>query len=329
MKVLVTGGAGYIGSHTVQELIKLNHEVIVLDTLENGNRAAVPENVKFIEGSMADKTLLDSLLPAEKPDAVIHFAAYKKVGESVEKPSMYFNNNVCGTLILLDAMVRHKINNFIFSSTCAVYGTPKNVPVTETNNFLAPESPYGETKLMVEKILQWYEIAYGLHSVSLRYFNVAGASLDGSIGEDWATTTVIVPLVLKAALGYAPAARINGTDYPTPDGTCIRDYIHVVDLAVAHVLAMDWLVANKRSEAFNLATGKGDSVREVVNLCKQISGVDFKVDEVGRRPGDAVAIWADSTKAQQLLGWKPQYNLEDMIQTAWNWHKAHPNGYNK
>jgi UDP-glucose 4-epimerase len=327
MKVLVTGGAGYIGSHTVQELVKLDHEVIVLDTLENGNREAVPQNVKLVTGSTGDKALLDDLFSSEKPSAVIHFAAYKKVGESVENPSMYFNNNVAGTLVLLDAMVRHKINNFIFSSTCAVYGTPQNVPVTETNNTLAPESPYGETKLMVEKILHWYEIAYGLHSVSLRYFNVAGASLDASIGEDWATTTVLIPLILKAALGVTPAARIYGTDYPTPDGTCIRDYIHVIDLSVAHILAMEWLQTNKRTEVFNLGTGKGNSVREVVNLCKEITGIDFKVAEIARRPGDAVAIWADSTKAQQLLGWQTEYSLEDMIRTAWNWHTSHPNGY--
>jgi UDP-glucose 4-epimerase len=327
MKVLVTGGAGYIGSHTVQDLLKRDHQVVVLDTLENGNREAVPANLKFIEGSTGDKELLDQILPAEKPDAVIHFAAYKKVGESVEKPSMYFNNNVCGTLVLLDAMVRHKINNFIFSSTCAVYGTPKNVPVTEDNNILDPESPYGETKFMVEKILKWYEGAYGLHSVSLRYFNVAGASVDASIGEDWSTTTVLIPLILKAALGVAPAARINGTDYPTPDGTAIRDYIHVIDLSVAHILAMEWLVKNQSSEIFNLAIGKGYSVREVVNMCKQISGVDFEVIEGSRRPGDAVAIWADNSKARQMLGWNPEYNLEDIIKTAWNWHKTHPNGY--
>ncbi len=329
MKVLVTGGAGYIGSQTVRELVNLNHEVIVLDSLELGHAqlAEAAGASRLVEGNTADAALLDNLFGQEQIEAVIHFAAYKNAGESVEKPGKYFTNNVAGTQSLLDAMLRHNIKHFIFSSSCAIFGTPQNVPVSETNNFFNPESPYGESKLMVEKVLKWYDLAHGLKSISLRYFNAAGASLDGKLGEDWTVTLNLVPLVMKAALGKAPSVKIFGADYPTPDGTCIRDYIHVVDLAVAHVRALEYLQEFNQSNQYNLGTGHGSSVRQVIDTTKRISGSDFKVEEVTRRPGDPVAIWADSSKAERELKWKARYDLDTIIRTAYEWHKNHPNGY--
>jgi UDP-glucose 4-epimerase len=328
LKVLVTGGAGYIGSHTVRELVNLNHEVIVLDSLELGHQelARAAGASKIIQGNTADTALLDNLFDQEQIGAVIHFAAYKNAGESVEKPGKYFTNNVAGTQSLLDAMLRHNVKNFIFSSSCAIFGTPQNVPVSETNNPYHPESPYGESKLMAETVLKWYDVAYGLKSINLRYFNAAGASLDGKLGEDWTVTLNLVPLVMKAALGKTPSVKVFGTDYPTPDGTCIRDYIHVVDLATAHVRALEYLQANNQSNQYNLGTGKGSSVKEVIDTTKRISGRDFKVEEIGRRPGDPVAIWADSTKAERELNWKAQYDLETIIKTAYEWHSAHADG---
>lgn len=329
MKVLVTGGAGYIGSHTVRELVNLNHEVVVLDTLELGHpqlaRAAGAS--RLVQASTADADALDKLFGEEKIEAVIHFAAYKNAGESVQKPGKYFTNNVAGTQSLLDAMLRHDIKHFIFSSTCAIFGTPQNVPVSETNNPTVPESPYGESKLMTEKVLKWYDVAYGLKSINLRYFNAAGASLDGKLGEDWRVTLNLVPLVMKAALGQAASIKVFGTDYPTPDGTCIRDYIHVVDLAVAHVRALEYLQANNQSNQYNLGTGTGSSVKQVIDATKRISGRDFNVEEVARRPGDPVAIWADSSKAERELHWKAQYDLDTIIKTAYEWHRDHPEGF--
>lgn len=329
MKVLVTGGAGYIGSHTVRELVNLNHEVVVLDSLELGHAqlAEAAGASKLIQGNTADAALLDNLFSQEQIEAVIHFAAYKNAGESVTNPGKYFTNNVAGTQSLLDAMLRHDIKHFIFSSSCAIFGTPQNVPVSETNNPFNPESPYGESKLMAEKVMKWYDVAYGLKSINLRYFNAAGASLDGKLGEDWSVTLNLVPLVMKAALGKAPSVKIFGTDYPTPDGTCIRDYIHVVDLAVAHVRALEYLQEYNQSNQYNLGTGQGSSVKEVIETTKRISGTDFKVEEVARRPGDPVAIWADSSKAEQELMWKAKYDLDTIIKTAYEWHKNHPNGY--
>jgi UDP-glucose 4-epimerase len=282
---------------------------------------------KLVVGDMADGTLLDKLFQEQKPDAVIHFAAYKNAGESVEKPSKYFTNNFCGTISLLDAMVRNKVNYIIFSSSCAVFGTPKELPVTEDNNPLMPESPYGESKFMVERALKWYDVGYGLRSASLRYFNVAGAAPDAKIGEDWTVTLNLVPLTLKAALGKADAIKVFGTDYPTRDGTCIRDYIHVVDLAGAHIAALEHLMKTNQTTAYNLGTGNGSTVKEVIDTAKQVSGTDFKVIETARRPGDPVAIWADSSKAERELGWKARYNLEDMVRHAYNWHHSHPNGW--
>ncbi len=328
MKVLVTGGAGYIGSHTVRELVNRNHEVIVLDSLELGHRKLAERAgaTKFIQGNTSDVALLDQLFEQDKPEAVIHFAAYKAAGESIANPAKYFSNNVTHTQSLLDAMVRHEVKRLIFSSTCAVFGTPAQVPVTEDNNPLQPESPYGESKLMVEKILKWYDLAYQFRSISLRYFNAAGASMDGQLGEDWTVALNLVPLVMKAALGRAPAVKVFGTDYPTADGTCVRDYIHVVDLAVAHVKALEYLVKHDRTEAFNLGTGQGNSVKQVIEVTKKISENDFTVEEVARRPGDPVAIWADSSKAERLLDWKAQYSLPTIIRTAYQWHRDHIDG---
>jgi len=327
VKILVTGGAGYIGAHTVRELIGRGYEVVVVDSLEFGYVAALLGQAKFIQGNIADSALLDKVFGEEKPEAVIHFAAYKSAGESVHLPSRYFQNNVEGTRHLLDAMVKHKINYFIFSSSCSVFGTPLNLPASETNNPFNPESPYAESKFMVERMLKWYEGAYGLRSVSLRYFNAAGASLDSKIGEDWKVTLNLVPLVLKAAIGQAPKVQVFGTDYPTPDGSCIRDYIHVIDLAVAHVLSLEHVQQTNKTTAYNLGTGTGSSVKEVINTAKRITEVDFFAEEVARRAGDPVAIWADTSLAEKELGWKAQYGLEEIIQTAWNWHKSHPNGY--
>jgi UDP-glucose 4-epimerase len=323
VKVLVTGGAGYIGAHTVQELKRSGYEVVVLDTLERGN-AALVDGVNFVQGDINDAALLDRLFRAEKFEAVMDFAAYKAPGESIQQPLKYFQNNVGGVLTLIQTMVAHDVHYYIFSSSCSVFGNPRNLPASETNNGFAPESPYAESKLAVERFLRWFEQAYNLRYIALRYFNAAGAALDGSLGEDWNHTQNLIPLTLKAAAGVSPAARIFGTDYPTPDGTAIRDFVHVVDLAVAHVQALQYLLRTDRSGAYNLGTGKGTSIQTVVDTAKRVSGVDFKVEKVARRPGDPVAIWADPTKAQQELGWQPRYDLDTIIETAWNWHSRQP-----
>lgn len=328
MKVLVTGGAGYIGSHTVRELSERGHQVIVLDTLERGHAQAVMAGVSLVKGSTDDAELLNHLFEQERPDAVMHFSAYKAPGESMTAPVMYFQNNVCGTLTLLDAMIRHSINYFVFSSSCSIFGTPQHLPVTEDAPF-GPESVYGETKLMVETMLKWFDKTTHLRSVSLRYFNAAGAALDNKLGEDWSVTANLIPLVMKAAVGKTSSVKVFGTDYPTRDGTAIRDYIHVVDLAVAHVKALEHLMQTNQSTAYNLGTGVGSTVQEVVDTAKRVSGVDFNVEYVGRRPGDPVAIWADSSKAERELNWKAQYGLETIVRTAWQWHSTHPNGFEK
>ncbi len=325
MRVLVTGGAGYIGSHTIQLLRERQYPVVVLDSMEFGHRAAVGD-VPLIEGDTSDEALLERLFVEHAIEAVIHFAAYKAAGESMEQPERYFENNVCGTLSLLKAMQRTNVKYIVFSSTCAVYGTPEVLPVSETNP-LHPESPYGESKLMVEQMLKWFDVCHGLRYVSLRYFNAAGAAFDGSIGEDWTRSLNLIPLVMKAALGKIPHVKVFGTDYPTPDGTAIRDYIHVVDLADAHIRALEYLKAQDRSDIFNLGTGTGLSVQEVIDTARRVSGVDIPVEYTDRRPGDPVAIWADNTKARTLLGWQPEYGLQEIIQSAWQWHSSHPNGY--
>ncbi len=325
MKVLVTGGAGYIGSHTVRELINSHYEVVVLDTLELGSKHAI-KDVSLWTGSITDDALLERLFEQEKPEAVIHLAAYKAPGESMQEPTKYFRTNVGGTVSLLDTMLRHNVRSIVFSSSCSIFGTPKQLPVGEDAP-KGPESVYGESKLMGETLLKWYDVTKQIRSSTLRYFNAAGASLDNSIGEDWDHTHNLIPLVMKAALGRTKAITVFGTDYPTRDGTAARDYIHVVDLAVAHVKALEQIKREDRSTAYNLGTGMGYTVQEVITQARRISGVDFKVEYGPRRFGDPAAIWADCSKAERELGWKAQYGLETILETAWRWHSTHPTVY--
>lgn len=324
MRVLVTGGAGYIGSHTVRELKNQGYEVTALDTLERGASQAVLD-VPLLQADITDAVQLEQAFQQVHPEAVIHFAAYKAPGESMAEPTRYFRNNVYGTLQLLDTMVRHTTRYMIFSSSCSIFGTPQVLPVTEETPF-GPESVYGESKLMGETLLKWFDRTCDLKSVALRYFNASGASLDNAIGEDWDTTYNLIPLVMKAILGRTPAIKVFGNDYPTRDGTAIRDYIHVVDLAIAHVKALEYLVSGEDSTAFNLGSGVGHSVQEVIDTARRVSGKDLRVEYVERRAGDPVAIWADSSKAERELDWKAQYNLETIVRTAWIWHSTHPNG---
>jgi UDP-glucose 4-epimerase len=325
MRVLVTGGAGYIGSHVVRQLRERDDTVVVLDSLETGHRAAIGDSF-FVEGNIANSTLVMKICRDYRIEAVIHFAAYKSVGESMENPARYFANNVHGTVTLLDAIHQAGVNSIIFSSSAAVYGTPIELPIKEESPF-HPENPYAESKAMVEQVLRWFDTCYSTRFVSLRYFNAAGASFDAQIGEDFRIATNLVPLVMKAALGKLPTLPVYGTDYPTPDGTCIRDYIHVVDLASAHLKALDYLRDGGHSNAFNLGIGKGASVKEVIDLAHSVSGIDIPVTYTDRRKGDPAAVWADNTKARASLDWQPRYGLEDIIRTAWHWHSTHPDGY--
>jgi UDP-glucose-4-epimerase GalE len=325
MKVLVTGGAGYIGSHTVRELIECGHDVVVLDTLEMGNRRAIGD-VKLYQESITDNIMLDRVFRQEKPDAVIHFAAYKAPGESMTEPGKFFHNNVDGTLSLLETMLRHNTRKLVFSSSCSIFGTPKTLPMAEDTPF-HPESVYGESKLMCETLLKWYDRTKNIRYSALRYFNASGASLDNTIGEDWDHTQNLIPLMMKAAVGRTSSMTLLGTDYPTPDGTAIRDYVHVVDLAVAHVQALEYTVRTNRSSVYNLGSGKGTSVQEVIDATKRICNRDFKVEYGPRRPGDPTAVYADRSKAERELGWEPRYDLNTILETAWRWHSTHPNGY--
>jgi len=325
MRVLVTGGAGYIGSHAVRELRARGDVVIVLDTLENGHRAAVGD-ITFIEGDIANVTLVEQILREHAIEAVIHFAGYKAANESINQPARYFENNVAGSLSLLHAMQTVGISAFVFSSSAAIYGTPQTLPVREEDS-AHPESPYAASKLMVEHMLPWFRASSGLRSVVLRYFNVAGASLDTQIGEAAAAPTNLIPITMNVALGKTRALQVFGTDYPTPDGTAIRDYIHVLDLVDAHLKALDYLHHNGDSATFNIGMGKGVSVREVITLAQQLSGVGIPLEYKDRRPGDPVAVWADTTRARDILHWRPHYDLSAMISTAWAWHSTHPHGY--
>jgi UDP-glucose 4-epimerase len=325
MTVLVTGGAGYIGSHTVRLLRERGREVVVLDSLELGHRAAVLD-APLVVGRVDDEPLVEKVVEEFGVDAVIHFAAYKSAGESMHEPEKYFRNNVGGSVGLLEALRRSGVRRFVFSSTAATYGTPETLPVPE-GHVLAPESPYGESKLMVERILHWYDNAHDLRSVSLRYFNAAGASRDARIGEDSSVTTNLIPLVMKAALGRLAVLPVFGTDYPTPDGTAIRDYIHVDDLADAHLKALEYLEHDGATTVINVGTGTGSSVQEVIDMARKVSGVDIPVSYVGRRAGDPVAVYADNRKARDVLGWLPDHSLENVVASAWAWHSSHPDGY--
>jgi UDP-glucose 4-epimerase len=325
MTVLVTGGAGYIGSHTVRLLRERGRDVVVLDNLEHGHAEAVLD-AALVVGDIADAGLVRRVVADHGVDAVVHFAAYKAAGESMEQPARYFANNVGATNAFLDALRSVDVSRFVFSSTCAVYGTPTSLPVAEDHP-LGPESPYGESKRMVEQMLRWYDECHGLASVSLRYFNAAGASSDGLIGEDWRVTLNLVPVVMKAALRFIPTLPVYGTDYPTPDGTAIRDYVHVEDLADAHVRALEYLEAGGPTRAINLGTGTGSSVLEVIQAAQEASGTEIPVEYVGRRAGDPVAVYGDNRLAGEVLGWKPSQGLEEIIGSAWRWHSTHPHGY--
>ncbi len=319
MKILVTGGAGYIGSVTVKRLLKQGYEVVVFDNLSQGQKAGDFKLCRLVVGDLLDKKSLEPL-KAEKFDAVVHFAALALAGESMEKPAKYFENNILGGLNLLEFMRGANIPSIIFSSTCAVYGTPDKVPVTE-NESKKPESVYGESKLAFEKILYWYDQLYSIRHINLRYFNACGAAIDGSSGEEHQPETHIIPLAIFAALENKPFP-IFGNDYPTPDKTCVRDYIHIEDLAEAHILAMKKLSATNKSDAFNLGTGHGYSNMEVVNMVKEITGVDFPVEIEPRRAGDPAIIYADNAKARTQLGFDPKYSdLETIVKSAYEWHK--------
>ena len=322
--ILVTGGAGYIGSHAVKALEDRGFEAIVLDSLVYGHRDLIETNLKakLVAGDINDRAFLDRLFSTTKIDAVMHFAAFAYVGESVTDPAKYYRNNVVGTLTLLDAMREHGVTNFVFSSTCATYGNPQSIPITEDHP-QNPINPYGEGKLAIERVLKDYDPAYGLKSVIFRYFNAAGADPDGLFGEDHNPETHLIPLILQAAAGKRAAISVFGTDYDTPDGTCIRDYIHVTDLAQAHVLGLEYLLEHQTSQIFNLGNGNGFSVKEVVDTARQVTGKEIAIEECPRRAGDPAVLIGSSTKARQMLGWEPKYaDLNAIVNHAWNWHQS-------
>ena len=327
MAILVCGGAGYIGSHAVHQLIARGEEVVIVDNLQTGHRGALHPQATFCEGDIRDAAALDRIFTERSIDAVIHFAANSLVGESMEKPLLYFNNNVYGMQVLLEAMVRHGVDKIVFSSTAAVYGEPKRVPIREDDE-TNPTNAYGETKLTLEKMLKWVSRASGVRYVSLRYFNAAGALPDGSIGEDHKTETHLIPLILQVPTGRRDHITVYGDDYPTPDGTCLRDYIHVVDLADAHMRALDYLRRGGESDIFNLGSGSGFSVKEMIAAAEKATGRTIAVEIGARRAGDPAQLIASSEKARTVLGWQPQFtDVEEVIGTAWRWHAAHPHGY--
>jgi UDP-glucose-4-epimerase GalE len=325
MRILVTGGAGYIGSHAVRLFLARGHDIWVYDNLSEGHRRAVPAD-RLIVGDLSEVPRLDHALVLHRIEAVVHFAAFAYVGESVRDPGKYYQNNLVNTLGLMECMRRNGVGRFVFSSTCATYGVPTRVPITEEEP-QRPINPYGAGKLAVERALADYAAAYGWGYAALRYFNAAGASPDGTIGEDHDPETHLIPLVLQVALGRRPHIEVFGTDYPTPDGTCIRDYIHVDDLAEAHLLALEALQPGK-GLCYNLGTGRGYSVREVIRTAEEVTGKGVAVKEGPRRPGDPPALVAASEKVQRELGWRPRYaELRPVVETAWNWHRNHPRGY--
>lgn len=329
MKVLVLGGAGYIGSHTVKALCDENIETVVADNLITGHIEAIDPRASFYEGDIRDIDFLNRLFEIEKIDAVIHFAAYSLVGESVTAPLKYYDNNLCGTKILLESMVKNHVDKIVFSSSAATYGEPENIPILESDR-TEPTNPYGETKLSMEKMFKWTSKAHDLRFVSLRYFNACGADEGGKIGEAHSPETHLIPIILQVPNGQREFVSIFGTDYPTPDGTCIRDYIHVTDLAQAHILAVKYLMNGGKSDIFNLGNGIGFSVREVIETARRVTGHPIPAKEGQRRDGDPAQLVASSKKAKLILGWQPQHDsLEEIITSAWNWHKNHQNGYNK
>ncbi len=325
-KIMVVGGAGYIGSHCSRILADRGYEVVVVDNLSTGHRKALDPRATFYEGDIRDFAFLDRVFKKEKVDAVVHFAAKSLVGVSMKEPIDYFDNNVNGTLVLLKAMVANEVKKIVFSSSAAVYGEQKVLPITE-EAIPNPECTYGETKLQMEKMMKWADIAYGVRYVSLRYFNVAGALDNGEIGEDHNPETHLIPLILQVPLKKRPQISIFGDDYPTPDGTCIRDYIHVVDLIDAHIKALEYLFAGNKSDIFNLGSENGFSVKEMIQSAEKVVGQAIPQEVVSRRPGDPAILIASSKKAQEILHWKPRYTLDQMIETAYKFHKSHLNGY--
>lgn len=327
MSILVLGGAGYIGSHAVDQLINQGNDVVVVDNLLTGHRDAIHNDARFYEGDVRDKAFLQSVFEKEKIDGVIHFAASSLVGESVEKPLKYFNNNVYGMQILLEVMEEFDVKHIVFSSTAATYGEPEVSPITETTP-TNPKNPYGESKLMMEKMMKWCDNAYGMKFVALRYFNVAGAKADSSIGEDHDPETHLVPIILQVALGQRKELAIFGDDYDTPDGTCIRDYVHVEDLIAAHILALEYLKAGNESNVFNLGSNNGYSVKEMLEAAREVTQKEIPAKVAPRRAGDPGTLVASSEKAKSVLGWEPEYtDVKKIIETAWNWHVSHPTGY--
>lgn len=329
MAILVLGGAGYIGSHTVYELIDAGRDVVVVDNLQTGFRAAVHPNARFYEVDIRDRAALSQVFEQETIEGVIHFAACSQVGESMTAPLKYYDNNLYGTMVLLDVMTAHCVDKIVFSSTAATYGEPERVPILETDR-TEPTNCYGETKLSMEKMMKWVSQAHGLRFIALRYFNACGAHPSGKIGEAHNPETHLVPLILQVPNGQRAQISIFGEDYATPDGTCIRDYIHVCDLAQAHILALDYLLAGNDNNVFNLGNGVGFSVREVIETAREVTGHPIPAKVEPRRAGDPAQLIASSEKAKSVLGWKPQYDdLRTIIQTAWDWHRSHPHGYEK
>jgi UDP-glucose 4-epimerase len=327
MNVLVVGGAGYIGSHCVQQLRLAGHRPVVLDNLVYGHRAAVAPEVPFFQADLGDETAVGRILAAERIDLVMHFAAYAYVGESVTDPLKYYFNNVVATLHLLRAMLAAEVKRFVFSSTCATYGIPAHMPIVEDLPQV-PINPYGQTKLDIENALKALACAHGLSFAAFRYFNAAGAAADGSIGEDHSPETHLIPLVFDAATGRRPHVEIFGTDYPTPDGTCLRDYVHVEDLSRAHIAVFEKLAAPGAALFYNLGTGTPTSVREVIRAVENVTGLKVPVVEGPRRAGDPPALYADATRARTELGWDVRYRtIEDIVASAWRWHRDRPRGY--
>lgn len=325
--ILVCGGAGYIGSHTVFELIDKGEDVVIVDNFQTGHRGALHPNAKLYEGDIRDKTFLNKVFSENDIEAVIHFAANSLVGESMTDPLKYYDNNVYGTKVLLDVMTKYDVKKIVFSSTAAVYGEPENIPILESDT-AEPTNPYGETKLAMEKMFKWADSAYGVKYISLRYFNVAGAHESSTIGEDHNPETHLIPLILQVPLGKREYISIFGDDYDTHDGTCIRDYIHVTDLANAHILALEKLCREGKSSIYNLGNGKGFSVKEMIDGARRVTGhpIPAKIDR--RREGDPAKLVASSKRAVEELGWKPRFvDVEDIIRSAWIWHKNKPNGF--
>ena len=329
MKILVLGGAGYIGSHTVSELVDAGEDVVIADSLETGHIEAVNPKAKFYQGDIRDKKFIDSVFDNEKIDAVIHFAANSLVGESMINPLKYYDNNLYGTKVLLQSMVEHDVKKIVFSSTAATYGEPESIPILESDR-TEPTNPYGETKLSMEKMMKWTDVAHGVHYVALRYFNACGAHVSGEIGEAHNPETHLIPLILQVPNGQRESISIFGDDYDTKDGTCVRDYIHVTDLAQAHILAVKYLMDGGKSDVFNLGNGVGFTVKEVIETARKVTGHPIPAVVSPRRGGDPAKLIASSEKAKSILGWKPEHaDLEEIIATAWKWHKNHPHGYVK